>query len=56
VNREDVVWGLVGGLSFLVLITAYELLTRTRASLVVTLGVAVAVGVVVAVASAVIAS
>lgn len=42
-NRDAVVWGLVGGLSFLVLITGYELATGWRTSWLVKFGVAVLV-------------
>ena len=42
-NRDDVVWGLVGGLSFLVLLTGYELVSGWRADLVVKFGLAMLV-------------
>lgn len=51
-NRDDVVWGLVGGLSFLVLLTGYELVSGWRAGLAVKFGIALLVMVVAAVASA----
>jgi len=44
-TRDAVLWGLVSGLSFLVLLTGYELATGWRASLQVTLGVTLLVGV-----------
>ena len=55
-SRDAVIWGLVGGLSFLVLLTGYELATDFRASLVAKFGVAVLVTVGAAVASAVLAA
>ena len=54
VDSDAVVWGLVGGLSFLVLLTGYELATGWRASWLVKLGVALLVTVVATVASALI--
>ena len=51
VNRDAVVWGLVGGLSFLVLVTGYELATGWRVSWSVKLGVAVLVAVLATIAS-----
>ena len=42
-NRDDAVWGLVGGLAFLVLLSGYELATGYRAPLPVKGGVAVVV-------------
>ena len=44
-SRDAVVWGLVGGLSFLVLLTGYELATGFRASLVAKFGVALLGGI-----------
>lgn len=41
--RPALVWGLVGGLSFLVLLQGYELVTGQRVDLVVKVGVALAV-------------
>ena len=41
--RESVVWGLVGGLSFLVLVQGYELLTPEQVEPVVKGGVALVV-------------
>jgi len=52
VNRDALVWGVVGGLSFLVLITGYELATGWRAGLAVKVGVALLVAVVATLASA----
>ena len=51
-NRDVVVWGLVGGLSFLVLLTGYELATGWRASWLVKFGVAALVTVAATAASA----
>ncbi|HKJ59583.1 MAG TPA: hypothetical protein VKA37_10145 [Halobacteriales archaeon] len=53
---DAVAWGFVGGLSFLVLLTGYELATDFRASLAVKFGVALVVTVLAAAASALIAS
>jgi hypothetical protein len=55
-TRDVVVWGLVGGLSFLVLLTGYELATGFRARLEVKAGVAVLVTVGATVASAALAT
>jgi hypothetical protein len=41
--RSSLVWGLVGGLSFLVLLQGYELLTTERVDWLVKFGVAAAV-------------
>jgi len=46
VGRTHVLWGVVGGLSFLVLLQGYELVTGYRAPLVVKFGLAVAVAVI----------
>lgn len=43
VLRDSLVWGVVGGLSFLVLLQGYELLSGTRVTIVAKAGVAVAV-------------
>mgnify|MGYP007065673602 CR=1 FL=1 len=53
---DATVWGLVGGLSFLVLFTGYELATGFRSSPLVKFGVALFVAAVAALASAMIAS
>jgi len=55
-SLDAVVWGLVGGLSFLVILTGYELATGFRASLVTKFGVAVLVTVGAAGASATLAA
>ena len=55
-NRDALVWGLVGGLSFLVLLSGYELASGYRASLVVKFGVALLVTLVASAGSALIAS
>jgi len=41
--RDSLVWGVVGGLSFLVLLQGYELFSGTRVTVVAKAGVAVAV-------------
>ena len=41
--RSSLLWGVVGGLAFLVLLQGYELLADVRVSLAVKFGVAVAV-------------
>ena len=56
VRREAVLWGLVGGLLFLVLLTGYELASGWRAPIAPKFGLAVLVGVVVAGLSAGIAT
>jgi len=43
VGRTHVLWGVVGGLSFLVLLQGYELVTGYRASLTIKLGLAVGI-------------
>ena len=53
---DAVAWGLVGGLSFLVFVTGYEIATGFRAGLPVKFGVALVVTVLAAAASALIAS
>ena len=54
-DRDAIVWGLVGGLSFLVLLTGYELSSGWRANLLVKFGVAALVTVAATVGSALIA-
>jgi len=43
-RKSDLVWGVVGGLAFLVLLQGYELLAGVRVSPTVKVGVALAVG------------
>jgi hypothetical protein len=45
-DRYDLLWGVVGGLAFLVLVQGYELLTDERIAVVVKVSVALGVGVV----------
>lgn len=49
--KGSALWGLVGGLTFLVLVQGYELLAGSAVGLVLKAGVAVAVAVVAAVAT-----
>jgi hypothetical protein len=44
-DRNDVLWALIGGLTFLVLIQGYELLFDERVTVAVKLGIALGVGV-----------
>jgi hypothetical protein len=44
-DRYDLLWAIVGGLAFLVLVQGYELLADERIAVVVKLGVALGVGV-----------
>ncbi|MFB6228024.1 MAG: hypothetical protein ABEH88_05495 [Halobacteriales archaeon] len=44
-DRYDLLWALVGGLAFLVLVQGYELLADERIAVVVKVGVALMVGV-----------
>ncbi|MCU4719653.1 hypothetical protein [Halapricum hydrolyticum] len=44
-RRAVVLWGVIGALSFLVLLQAYELLADRRVNLLVKFGVAIAIGV-----------
>jgi hypothetical protein len=50
-TRENLLWGVVGALSFLVLVQGYELLTEAAVTVGVKAGVALLVGVAAAVVS-----